>query len=401
MRTICRRWQTTAVIVGLAALPLAAGPVVASHAAANSGLHRLSPAVVAPNRRAEALAARAAVPRLLASTRPAAAGLICRAAQAGAGLGLFVAGALGGAGSVELLRRRRGRKCSPAASATGLGGAPQWPPAPVLTAAQDLPCPLTAAPSSALVIGVLGTFTINGAPATLKPAQGQLLLSLALNKHEGMPSARMCDLLGADPDHPKSADSLRQLIARTRRQLGRPTDGRQWIEHRGGGWYALHPDTRFDWADFRELSQRGTRESSRALLSAALALVRGEPFRDCDWWWLDQAFLQTVRNQIAETALILAELELTAGDGRTSAHAAQAGLGIDPADERLWRALMRAEHDAGRPDRVQNAWNACLAVLADIALDGQPHQDTAALHRELTACRCGDGVRMRVEQSLT
>jgi hypothetical protein len=29
-------------------------------------------------------------------------------------------------------------------------------------------------------------------------------------------------------------------------------------------------------------------------------------------------------------------------------------------------------------------------VLADIALDGQPHQDTAALHRELTACPSGD-----------
>jgi DNA-binding SARP family transcriptional activator len=255
---------------------------------------------------------------------------------------------------------------------------------PVLAAEQDPPCPLAAAPSSALAIGVLGTFTINGAPAALKPAQGQLLLSLALNGDEGLSSARMCDLLGPDPDHPKPGDSLRQLITRTRRQLGRPGDGQEWIEHRGCGLYALHPDTRFDWADFEELSERGTRESDRALLSGALALVRGEPFRDCDWWWLDQAFLQAVRDQIAETALTLAELELMAGDGRASARAARVGLGIDPADERLWRALMRAEHDAGRPTGVQEAWNACLAVLADIALDGQPHQDTAALHRELT-----------------
>lgn len=266
---------------------------------------------------------------------------------------------------------------------------------------QDPPCPLAAAPSSALFIGVLGTFTINGAPAALKPAQGQLLLSLALNGDEGLSSARMCYLLSADPDHVKPGDSLRQLITRTRRQLGRSSDGREWIEHRGGGWYALHPDTRFDWADFEELSERGTRESDRALLSGALALVRGEPFRDCDWWWLDQAFLRAVGAQIAETALTLAELELAAGDGRASAHAARVGLGIDPADERLWRALMRAEHEAGRPAGVQDAWNACLAVLADIALDGRPHQDTAALHRELTACPSGDGVRMHRERSLT
>jgi len=205
-----------------------------------------------------------------------------------------------------------------------------------------------------------------------------------------MSSARMCYLLGADPDHPKPGDSVRQLITRTRRQLGRPSEGREWIEHLGGGWYALHPDARFDWAEFEVDSERGIRESDQAVLSRALALVRGEPFRDCDWWWLDQAFLQTVGAQITETAVTLAELELAAGGGRAAAHAARVGLGVDPADERLWRALMRAEHEAGRPAAVQDAWDACQAVLADIALDGQPHQDTAALHRELTACPSGD-----------
>jgi DNA-binding SARP family transcriptional activator len=439
MSAAWRRWWTPAVIVGLVAVPLAVGPVpaMASSAAARPGQHRISPAAAAAKRRAEAMAAaraaaanaaaradaiarersagppepfsdtpvspasaRAAVPRLPARTQRAAAGLISPAVQVIAGLVLFVIGALAGAGSGELLRRRRRRNRSPRAWPTAAGGTPEWLTAPVPTA-QDPPCPLAEAPSSSLLIGVLGTFTINGAPAALKPAQGQLLLSLALNGDEGMPSARMCDLLGPDPDHPKPGDSVRQLITRTRRQLGRAGDGREWIEHRGGGWYALHPDTRFDWTDFEDLSERGTRESDRALLSGALALVRGEPFRDCDWWWLDQAFLRAVGVQIAETALTLAELELAAGDGQASAHAARVGLGIDPADERLWRALMRAEHEAGRPTGVQDAWNACLAVLADIALDGQPHQDTAALHRELTACASGDGVRMCREWSLT
>jgi DNA-binding SARP family transcriptional activator len=438
MSAVWRRWCTTAVIVGLAAVPLAAGPVpaVASSATARPVQHRISPAAAAAKRRAEALAAaraasaiaagrsdviarvrsagpalsfsdtpvspasaRAAAPRLPARTKHAAAGPISAAAQVVAGLVLFVIGGLAGAGSVQLLRRRR--QYSPRRSVTGAGGTPEWLPAPVLVAAPDPPCPLLVQPSSALLIGILGTFTINGAPAALKPAQGQLLLSLALNGDEGMSSAHMCDLLGPDPDHPKPGDSVRQLIVRTRRQLGRAGDGREWIEHRGGGWYALHPDTRFDWADFEELSERGTRENDRAVLSGALALVRGEPFRDCDWWWLDQAFLRAVGVQIAETALTLAELELIAGDGRASAHAARVGLGIDPADERLWRALMRAEHEAGRPTGVQDAWNACLAVLADIALDGQPHQDTAALHRELTACPSGDGIRAYREPSLT
>jgi DNA-binding SARP family transcriptional activator len=443
---IWRRWWTTAVIVGLAAVPLAVGPVpaVASSAPARPGEHRISPAAAAAKRRAEALAAaraaaaiavaradaiavaradviaherpagvpqpfsdtpvapasaRAAVPRLPARTQRAAAGPTSPAVQVVIGLVLVVMGALAGAGSVELLRRRRQR--SPRGSAPPAAATSEWLTAPVPAAAPDPPCLLAAAPSSSLFIGVLGTFTINGAPAALKPAQGQLLLSLALKGDEGMSSARMCDLLGPDPDHPKPGDSLRQLITRTRRQLGRPSDGREWIEHRGGGWYALHPDARFDWADFEELSERGIRESDRALLSGGLALVRGEPFRDCYWWWLDQAFLRAVGTQIAQTALTLAELELAAGDGPASAHAARVGLGIDPADERLWRALMRAEHEAGRPAGVQDAWNACLAVVADIALDGQPHRDTAALYRELTACPSGDGVRRYQEPSLT
>jgi DNA-binding SARP family transcriptional activator len=446
MSALWRRWRTAVVIVGLAAVPVTVGslPAAASSAAARPGQHHVSPAAAAAKRRAEALAAaraealaaaraaaiaaaradvvarvhsaeppqsfggtpvspvsaRPAIPRVTTRTQHAAAGAVSPAAQVVAGLVLFFSGVLAGAESLALLRRRRQQ--SPGLSVTAAGAAPDWLAAPVQTAADDLsltlaapvhtaaqdpPPPLVAAPSSALLIGVLGTFTINGAPAALKPAQSQLLLSLALNGDEGMSSARMCYLLGADPDHPKPGDSVRQLITRTRRQLGRPSEGREWIEHLGGGWYALHPDARFDWAEFEVDSERGIRESDRAVLSGALALVRGEPFRDCDWWWLDQAFLQAVGTQITETAVTLAELELAAGGGRAAAHAARVGLGIDPADERLWRALMRAEHEAGRPTGVQEAWDACQAVLADIALDGQPHQDTAALHRELTTSR--------------
>ena len=429
-----RRCWIAAAVIGLAAVPLsaAAAPAAASSSAARPGHHRVVPASAAAKRRAEALAAARAAQEAQAAAAALAAAradVIARVRSAGllqsfgdasvsppraraaaghvpaqtqvavaassrtppvvVGAAVFVIGALAGALSLEILRRRR-----PVAPATATSETAEWLAAPVLIAAPDPPCPIAAAEASGLLIGVLGTFTINGVPAALKPAQSQLLLSLALNGEEGISSARMCYLLGPDPDHPRPGDSLRQLITRTRRQLGRSSDGREWIEHRGGGWYSLHPDARFDWAEFEELSERGIGESDRSLLSSALALVRGEPFRDCYWWWLDEAFLQTVATQITETALTLAELELAAGDGRASAHAARVGLGVDPADERLWRALMRAEHEAGRPAGVEDAWNACQAVIADIALDGRPQQDTAALHRELTARPSGEDLRM-------
>ena len=74
---------------------------------------------------------------------------------------------------------------------------------------------------ASLRIGILGSFTVNGSSGALLPAQSQLILALALNSPVGLSNAQLGTLLGADPDHPKPSDSLRQLITRTRRQLGR------------------------------------------------------------------------------------------------------------------------------------------------------------------------------------
>jgi DNA-binding SARP family transcriptional activator len=234
-----------------------------------------------------------------------------------------------------------------------------------------------------LRIGVIGTFTVNGAPAALQPAQSQLILALALNGRAGLSNAQLCYLLGPDPDHPKPSDSLRQLIVRTRRQLGRAADGREWIEHLGAGQYALHPDAQFDWADFEALTERGIAGRDVASLRQALALVRGKPFTGCYHWWLDLAFTETVRAQIVDAAELLAALELAAGDPSASARAARTGLSGDVAAEQLWRALMRAEHAAGNLAGVREAWSRCLDTMADIAADGEPHPETAELYQQL------------------
>jgi DNA-binding SARP family transcriptional activator len=237
---------------------------------------------------------------------------------------------------------------------------------------------------ASLRIGVMGTFTVNGAPAALQPAQSQLILALALNGQDGLSNGQLCYLLGADPDHPKPSDSLRQLIVRTRRQLGRAADGREWIGHLGAGQYALHPESRFDWADFEDLSEQGMQDRDPGCLRGALALIRGKPFTGCYYWWLDLAFTETVRAQIVDAAEMLAEIELAAGDPSASARAARTGLHGDAAAEQLWRAVMRAEHAAGNLAGVREAWSRCLDTMQDIAADGEPHPDTAALYQQLT-----------------
>ena len=235
-----------------------------------------------------------------------------------------------------------------------------------------------------LRVGILGTLTINGAPGALLPAQSQLVLALALNGQDsGLSNQQLCYLLGADPDHPKPSDSLRQLIVRTRRQLGRAPDGREWIEHLGAGQYALHPDTRIDWHEFDALATEGIRARDAGRLRNALRLIRGQPFTGCYHWSLDLALTETVRAQIVDAAEMLAGLELAAGDFAASARAARTGLTGDNAAEQLWRALMRAEHAAGNMSGVREAWSRCLDVIADIAMDGEPHPETSALYRQL------------------
>jgi DNA-binding SARP family transcriptional activator len=272
-----------------------------------------------------------------------------------------------------------------------------WPPAPELTGLQEPP-PAEESPDTpaerpdsggsgqepGLRIGVLGTFTVNGAPAALQPAQSQLILALALNGRDGLSNGQLCYVLGADPDHPKPSDSLRQLIVRTRRQLGRAADGRVWIEHLGAGQYALHPDAKFDWADFEELSERGIADHDAGCLREALALVRGKPFTGCYHWWLDLAFTESVRAQIVDATELLADLELRAADPSASARAARTGLAADVSAEQLWRALMRAEHAAGNLAGVREAWSRCLDTMTDISAVGEPHPDTAALYQQLT-----------------
>ena len=263
--------------------------------------------------------------------------------------------------------------------------------APELPGHEDPAAPAAEEPApSILRIGVMGAFTINGAPAALQPAQSQLVLALALNGQEGLSNGQLCYLLGPDPDHPKPSDSLRQLIVRTRRQLGRTGDGREWIEHLGAGQYALHPDAKLDWAEFEDLSEQGLRGRDRGCLRDALALIRGKPFTGCYHWWLDLAFTETVRAQIVDTAELLAQLELAAGDPSASARAARIGLAGDASAEQLWRALMRAEHAAGNLAGVREAWSRCLDTMADISADGEPHPDTAALYQQLIS---GDRIR--------
>jgi DNA-binding SARP family transcriptional activator len=269
---------------------------------------------------------------------------------------------------------------------------PQWPepkqpetrPVVELPDAESAPKAAAGHASSSPRVNVLGPFEVIDVVEPLHPKQAELVLALALHSPVGLSNSALCTLLGADADHPRPADSVRQLITRTRRRLGRASDGREHIIHLGSGIYVLHDDVRLDWADFSALAGRGRADRSPADLRAALELVHGQPFHECYHWWIDIALIETMRAEIVDTAGLLARLELAAGDPQAAGRAARIGLSAESAAEPLWRTLMRAEHAAGNPVGVADAWTACLDAITEIAPGAEPHPDTERLFRELS-----------------
>lgn len=231
---------------------------------------------------------------------------------------------------------------------------------------------------------MLGSLTVNGLAGALVPAQSQLIVALALSR-DGLSNKQLRTMLGADPRHPKPADSLRQLIARTRRALGQAAEGREWIEHLGHGIYALHPDARVDWREFEALTSAGIRRAEAGPLTEALDMVRGQPFTGCYYWWLEPATVESVTARIVAAAEVLAELSLGGRDPAAAVRAARIGIAVDPSAEQLWRIMMRSEHAAGNLAGVRGAWGRCLDVASEVAADGLPDPATCEVYDELLA----------------
>ncbi|WP_161627963.1 bacterial transcriptional activator domain-containing protein [Microbispora catharanthi] len=143
--------------------------------------------------------------------------------------------------------------------------------------------------------------------------------------------------------------------------------------------------------DVGDCAFAGVQDRRRGLASDAfrfpVSAVRGPVLDGCYHWWLETPVIENIRAEIVDAADLLAELELDADRPDRSARAARQGLASDPYAEQLWRALMRAEYEAGNMSRVHEAWKACLKAVAEVSADGDPHPETIALYRQLTATR--------------
>lgn len=251
--------------------------------------------------------------------------------------------------------------------------------------------------AAGLRVAVLGPLVISGGAGELQPRQAELVGALALAGKDGLSADVLRTRLGTDPDHPKDAVLLRQVITRTRRKLGTTPAGGEYIVYdECSARYRLDATVRVDLDEFRALAGSGRAAADPRPLWEAVALLRGHPLDGMYWWWLDAAMIERVRVEAVDTAVLLARLALEAGDPVTGRRAALAGLAVDPAAEELWRQLMLAEDVAGNTAGVQRAWVKCRAAIAGISADGEPHPATADLYRSLTSCRARPAVVPRV-----
>jgi len=219
-----------------------------------------------------------------------------------------------------------------------------------------------------LYLDVLGPTEVRGGEAaiSLRPRERDVLAALAVRHPQPVPVADLAELLWVAPPV-SDAKTLQNHVARIRRALGATA------VRTSGSAYVLGDEWALDCHQFRRAVQAAQRASSvgdhrgaRAQLTAALQLVRGEPFADLEATAALRAARDLWRSSIddAHDGLLRALLHL--GDTAGALAAAQS-LWIGVREERAM-LVAQASYRAGRRLDALRAVHACRQALRDRGL---------------------------------
>ncbi len=222
-------------------------------------------------------------------------------------------------------------------------------------------------------VKVLGRVEIDGAPSGGGRRARELIIYLALHGPATGPELDEILWRGERVD----ARARASLIYRARQWFGRdhfPVVG----EH---GLYRLGDEVTCDWIDFQAYARRGliAGTDGSADLSAALRLVRDRPFLGIggtEFIWAETE-IQVMIGLIADTAHLLAEVQLRRGQNRAAVETAMIGIRAEPCSETLHRDTIRA--------LIADGYTARATELSD-ALYERVHQiDPECTRREIDA----------------
>lgn len=182
------------------------------------------------------------------------------------------------------------------------------------------------------------------------------------------------------------------MVGRTRKQLGE-WDGEPILAtaDRRQNTYQLADGVMTDIALLRERHDRArdvATSEAAGLLRAGLALVHGPPFAADGYEWARiNQYAHDAERLIEDTATLLVDLSLLAGDIDSARYAVVQGLRGLPGNEVLYRARMVIENTAGNAPGIRGAYRELVDYLED--LDSGPSIDSRALYEELLACGSG------------
>lgn len=227
-------------------------------------------------------------------------------------------------------------------------------------------------------VGVLGTIAVTGVPAAEEGRSDQLaelVIYLALHP-EGVHPHVLAGVLwprGVSPDVSAAA------VDRARAWLGDDVQGHAYLRQDADGRLSLSEGVVCDWDAVRSLFLRartaGSRREEIELLRRGLQLIRGESFAGTPegrYAWVAHDDLQRVmRRVVVASARRLVDLLGGDDDPGGAAAAAEAGLRFDPANQALWRDLIRARYASDGVAGVRRTLDAMEIAVHEIPVESE------------------------------
>ena len=226
-------------------------------------------------------------------------------------------------------------------------------------------------------VGVLGAVAVTGvAPAEAGRSDQlmELVVHLALHPEGVHPHV----LAGVLWPRGVTGDVSASVVERAREWLGDDVSGHAYLRQDSEGRLSLSPGVVCDWDAVRSLLLRArtaaTRRDEVELLRRGLQLVRGVPFDgtpDGRYAWVAHDDLERIiRRVVVAASHRLAELE-GEHDPDGAGAAAEAGLRLDPANQLLWRDLLRARHAAEGQAGVRRTLDALHVAQRGIPMEAE------------------------------
>ncbi|WP_035844520.1 AfsR/SARP family transcriptional regulator [Kitasatospora azatica] len=245
---------------------------------------------------------------------------------------------------------------------------------------------------------VLGPVTVSrgGVPIPIRaPMARSLLAALLLNANRSVPIHQLLIALWGDRPPATATASLHNHVMRLRRTLG-AADGVDPVQRTPDGYLIAVRPGQLDLQDFAEQCRLGQEavaagrwseaagrwSEAAEVLSAALALWRGEPLSDVPGVGIDPARLEGLREARLQAVERLADVRLRLGQYHRVIAELRPVVREHPWVEVLHGQLMRALYGAGRQADALEVYRELRRELAN-ELGIEPSAAIRALHQRI------------------